>query len=133
MFYNESIYYLLCFYIWEKSCSWHIGQNALSQSDCRIFKSTSSSDQIDEPFSFFACWCKFKMNMIQNEKLNEKFLVEHGQEYLFDCISKMNRWNTLIFLRTSTNSGSWFNDLWVGVVKNGHGLLDHETLTSFVC
>ena len=73
------------------------------------------------------------MNMIQNEKLNEKFLVGHGQKYLFDCISKMNRWNTLIFLRTSTNSGSSFNNSWVGVVKNGHGFLVHETLKSCVC
>ena len=33
---------------WEKSCSWDVGQNALSQSDCRIFKSTIFPEQIDE-------------------------------------------------------------------------------------
>ena len=27
---------------------------------------------------------------------------------------------------------SWFNDLWVGVVKNGYGFLVHETLKSAV-
>ena len=32
--------FLLNSYIWENSCSWNIGQNVLSQSDCRIFKWT---------------------------------------------------------------------------------------------
>ena len=31
------------------------GQNALSQSDSRIFKSTISPEQMDEIASFFAC------------------------------------------------------------------------------
>ena len=35
-----------------------MGQNALGQSDCRIFKSTISLDQIDEKAKFFACWYK---------------------------------------------------------------------------
>ena len=46
-------------YIWEKAGSWDICQNALSQSDCRIFKYTISPDHIDETASFFACWYKF--------------------------------------------------------------------------
>ena len=33
--------------------------NALSQSDCRIFKSTVSPEQIVETASFLACWYKF--------------------------------------------------------------------------
>ena len=36
----------------EKSCSWDIGQNALSQSNCKIFKSTISLEQIDETATF---------------------------------------------------------------------------------
>ena len=44
---------------WEKSCSWDIDQNALSQSDCRVFKSTIPREQIYETVSFFACFCKF--------------------------------------------------------------------------
>ena len=36
---------ILC---WEKSCFWDTGQNALSQSDCRIFKSIISPEQVDE-------------------------------------------------------------------------------------
>ena len=43
----------------ERSCSWDIGQNVLSQSDCRIFKSTSSPEQLSERVSFFPCWYKF--------------------------------------------------------------------------
>ena len=34
-------------YIWEKSCSWDICENALCQPDCRIFKWTISSEQIN--------------------------------------------------------------------------------------
>ena len=33
---------------WEKSGSWDMGQNALSPSDCRIFKLTVSLEQNDE-------------------------------------------------------------------------------------
>ena len=32
-----------------------IGQNALSQSDCRIFRSSVSSEKFDETVSFLAC------------------------------------------------------------------------------
>ena len=35
-------------YIWGKIRSWDIGQNAVSQSDSRIFKSTISLEQMDE-------------------------------------------------------------------------------------
>ena len=44
LFYDENLFalFLRKFYIWGKSCSWDIGQNGLSQSDSRIFKSTIS-------------------------------------------------------------------------------------------
>ena len=45
--------------IWQKSCSWGKGQNALSESDCRIFKLSFSPEQIDETASFFACHYEF--------------------------------------------------------------------------
>ena len=45
-------------YISKKSGSWDRGENAISQSDCRILKSTFSPEQIDETASF-ACWYKF--------------------------------------------------------------------------
>ena len=40
---------------WEKSGSWDMGQDALGQSDCSIFKSTVSLEQNDEKTLFFAC------------------------------------------------------------------------------
>ena len=52
MFLNKS-------YIWKKSCSWDIGQNALSQSNCGIFKSAISPEQIDEAAPYLACCYKF--------------------------------------------------------------------------
>ena len=56
--------YVICYVLaqilfWEKSYSRDIGQNALIQSDYRIFKSTISPEQIDETASFFAYWFKF--------------------------------------------------------------------------
>ena len=49
VFLNKSV-------IWGKSGSWDMGQNALSQLDCRIFKWTISLEQNDEIAWFFACW-----------------------------------------------------------------------------
>ena len=62
MFYK--IFFTICCvlnksYIREKFCSWDLGRNALNQSDCRIFKSIISPEQINETASFLACWYKF--------------------------------------------------------------------------
>ena len=38
---------------------WYVGQNALGQSDFRIFKSTFSSEKIVEKAWFYACWYRF--------------------------------------------------------------------------
>ena len=58
------IYIICCVpvqtFYWEKCCSWDIGQNALSCSDCRISKSSISPEQIDETASYCACWYKFR-------------------------------------------------------------------------
>ena len=43
----------------RKCYSWDIDQNALSNSDWQIFKSSISAEQIDETAWFFACWYKF--------------------------------------------------------------------------
>ena len=87
------VYFICCvpaqnLYLVKSCCSKRIGQNDLSQSDCKIFKGTIFSEQIDEMFSFCACWCKFKMYMIQNEKIIENFLVGHGQKYLLTVSQK---------------------------------------------
>ena len=41
--------------LWGKSFSWDLGQNALSQSDCRISKWSIFPEQMDETVSFLAC------------------------------------------------------------------------------
>ena len=46
-------------HIWERFGSWYMGQNALRQSDYRIFKPTMSLEQNDEKAWFFACWYRF--------------------------------------------------------------------------
>ena len=51
--------FLLKFNIWEKSGLLDIGQNALSQSDYRIFNSTVSLEQNDEKTWLFAWWYRF--------------------------------------------------------------------------
>ena len=56
-------------YSWEKSCSWDIGQNILSQSSCRFFKSSIYQ------WDLFAYWCKF--TKVQSCWII--FLVGHGQ------------------------------------------------------
>ena len=43
----------------ENSGFWDMGQNALEQSDCNIFKLTIPLEQNDEKAWFFAYWCKF--------------------------------------------------------------------------
>ena len=47
----------------------------------------------------------------------------------------MNRWNKQIFcmlVQIQGGLGQRFNDFWVGMVKDGHSLLVHETLKSAV-
>ena len=60
---EESLYWLLysCanpIFAKSKSVSWDMVQNALGQTDCRIFKSTISLEQTDEIAWFFICWYK---------------------------------------------------------------------------
>ena len=47
------------FYIWEKFDVWDMHQNALGQSNFRIFKSTIFLEQNDGKVSFFVWWHRF--------------------------------------------------------------------------
>ena len=52
-------------HIWKNFCPWVMGQNVLSQSDCRSF---------DQPYlqnKFFTCWCK----LTQIKSLSKTFGV----------------------------------------------------------
>ena len=71
----------------------------------------------------------------------KNFLNWHDQKWVWSvwswdskivCISRMNWWNELIFSWWCKfgKGKSYFNDFWVGLVKNGRGHLVHETLKS---
>ena len=57
-----------------------------------------------------------------------------SQDSKIDCISRMNRWNKLIFcmLVQIKENYKLFNDFWVGLVKSGSDHLVHETPKSAV-
>ena len=68
----------------------------------------------------------------------KKYLGGHGLKWVspvwsrdskIDCISRMSWWNELIFcmLMQIQKSEKLFKRFLVGVVKNGHGHLVHET------
>ena len=86
----------------EKSGSWDMGQNTLSQSDCKIFKSTISLEQNDEKDWFFACWYRFMENRSWLKNIGvcvAKNACGHTVVRtlkLAVCQGKMN-WNKMIF------------------------------------
>ena len=92
-----------------------MGQNDLSQSDRRIFKSTIFPEQTNEiAWVFDWVW------------------PIYSWESKIDCTWRINVWNKLIFtcqwkLRKVK---SYFNDFWVGLAENRHDQLLHETLKS---
>ena len=123
-------------YFWEKSDFWDIGQNALSQSHCRIFKSSFSPEQIDIAASFLACWYKF--TRIKNWLwLFWLVIVKSGY-------GQSGVWTIKITISREWNNGiNWFYACWckfvvikrwlemlgVGMVKNecgqsGQGTID---------
>ena len=54
-----------------------MGQNAFSQLDCRIFKSTISPEQIDQITWFFIYWYKF----MKIKTFNQIFLGGYGEKW----------------------------------------------------
>ena len=105
MFYNENVYYLLCSCtnpILEKSCSWDIGQNALSQSDCMIFKWLISLEQIEQ------IWF-----------LDSKISLSQEWTHRINCFFTF--WYKFMQIKR------WLNILWVGMVKNRCGQLCDRT------
>ena len=95
--------FICCIPAWEKSCSWDIGQNSLSQPDCRISKLTISPEQIDATVSFLACW--------------------YGQSGCW--IRKLNLPMELTYF---LHAGTIWKVLGVGMVKNGCGQSSNGTL-----
>ena len=141
-------------YIWEKSCSWDIDQNALSPSDYMIFKWTISPEQIEQIWSqdskftvcqkwteginwFFACWYKF-MQIKRWFKILRTGLMKNGcgqscgralNLTVFEgWIDEIN-WFFACWYRF-TKIKSWSKIYWVGIVKNGCGQSGHGTLNN---
>ena len=114
-------------YICENSCSWDIGWNALSQSDCRVFKSTISPEQIDEIASFFVWWYKFT----KIRSYSKNFLVGYDQNV--DVVNLVYWLKNWMYLKNEQMKLSdffgckykfmqnkrWLNIFGVGMVKNG--------------
>ena len=59
-------------------------------------------------------------------KVDQKIL----QDSEIDCISRMNKWNELIFCMLVQIQKSYFNDFWVDMIRNNRGHLVHDTLKS---
>ena len=86
-------------YVWEKSDSWDKDQNALGQSDCRIFKSTISLQQNDEKVLFFARWYRF----METKSWLKHFVVD---VVINGCGHYSHRTQCVDILCVDTNSGN---------------------------
>ena len=78
-----------------------MGQNAVGQSDYRIFKSTITLEQYDEKAWFFECWYKFMESRSWLKNI-EVVLVKNrcghcSQDSKIGCMLRTNEWNKLIF------------------------------------
>ena len=86
--------------IWEKCCFWDTGQNALSHSDCEIFKSSISFCMLIQ-----VDWKVFWWDMVKNEcgqfglwtlKLTVSQERADGVNWLFACwyvVTKIKSWS----------------------------------------
>ena len=105
-----------------------MGQNALRQSDYRIFKSTISYEQNNEKVLLFACWCRF----MENRSLLENIGIDVAKNvYGYSLVwalklavyqEKMNDINWFFVCSYKfIKAKNYFNNFWV-VVKNGRGV-----------
>ena len=69
-----------------------MGQNALSQSDCNIFKFTISPEQNDEKARFFAFLYRFMEIGLAKKCVRPVW----SQDLKFGGISRRNLWNILV-------------------------------------
>ena len=90
---------------WEKSGSWDMGQNALDQSDCSIFKLTISLEQNDEKVWFFAYWCTFIDIRCLSKNIGVG-MVKNGYDY------SGLRTLKLAVSQKGINEVSWFLMFW---------------------
>ena len=142
MFYNENFYCCVPTqipYLSKILFLRDIGQTGLPQTDCRIFNSTTSPEQMDETASFFVClykfskikcWLKFFWLGMVKSGCGQYGLITLKLTLSQELIDRIN-WYFASWYKFR-KSKSWFNDIWVGMVKNGHGFLVYETQESAV-
>ena len=135
MFYNENLYYLLCF------CTNSIFREILiPEIWAKMFSANQIAGFFNQPY-------------LQNESMkypdfldvdtnSHKLKVDQiifgwawpvsPRDSKMGCIARMNWWNELIFACWCEfrKARSYFNDFWVCLVKNGCGHLVYETLKS---
>ena len=105
--------YMICyvpvqiFSVWEKCCSWNIGQNALSHLDWQIDKNS---------LIFFVCWCKFtKVKSWLKGFWWGMVKIECGQSVLWTL--------KLTVSQERADGTNWLFACWYNFTKNryGHG------------
>ena len=123
----------------EKASSWDMGQNALGQLDCRIFKSTIFPGQNYEKAKFCACWHRFMIIKIWLKNIGVS-MVKNGWGH------SSLRTLKLVVSQEGTNEINWFllcqyklkkaksyfNNFWMIMVKNWCCLLGFRTVKSAV-
>ena len=87
-------------------------KNGCGQSCDGTLKLTLSEEWKNGINLFFACWCRF----ITVKSWSKYLLSGHGQKWVwpvwswdskFDCISKLNQWNNLIFCMLVQMQEGW--------------------------
>ena len=88
-----------------KSCLWDLHHSTVIPSDCRIFKSSIASEQINETASFFACWDKFtKLKDVENFFWLGMVKIWFGQSGLWTLkLTVSQKWTDVI---------NWFFACW---------------------
>ena len=141
MFYNKNLDCLLCLHanpIFGKTV-WGMGQNALSQSDWKIFnKSPISAEEINEIAWLFAFQCKF----VEIKNWSKNFGWARSKMYVASLVIGFKNWLSQEWTERINcfftcwykfrKARSCFNDFWVGMVNNGHGLKFRKALNSAV-
>ena len=87
-----------------------MGQNALDQSDYRIFKSTITLEQYDEKAWFFACWYRFMENRSWLKNIGVG-MVKNG------CDHSVLRTLKLAVCQGQMNEINWFLGCWYKFMK----------------
>ena len=111
-----------------------MGQNALGQSDCRIFKSTISREKNDDKNLVFACWYRFMEVNSWYKNIGVSMIKKRCGHSVYmtlklavsqEEINGIN-WYSVCWYKFRKDKRC-FNNIWVGMVGNGRGLIDMDS------